>query len=66
MIEEFDYRKYYNEIASIVAPRFPYPCEICTADMVRMLVYENDTLRIALNLPLPSKVRSATEHESND
>jgi len=42
MAEEFDYRKHYLEIACIVAPRFP-TCEICTADMVRMLAYENDT-----------------------
>lgn len=63
MTEEMDYRKYYLEIASIVAPRFP-TCEICTADMVRLLAFENDTLRMALNLPLPQAVVTATESES--
>jgi len=65
MAEEFDYKKYYLEIAHIVAPRFP-TCEICTADMVRMLAYENDTLRMALNLPLPGTVVRATEYKEED
>lgn len=62
MTEEMDYRKHYLEIVCIVAPRFP-TCEICTADMVRMLAFENDTLRMALNLPLPQAVINATEGE---
>lgn len=62
MIEEMDYKKYYLEIASIVASRFP-TCQICTADMVRLLAFENDTFRMALNLPLPQAVVTATEGE---
>ena len=61
---EMDYKAAYLEIVSIVSPRFP-TCNICTADLVRMLAFENDTLRMALNLPLPSKVISATEDESD-
>lgn len=60
MIDEMDYKQAYLEIVSVVSPRFP-ECHICTADLVRMLAYENDTLRMALNLPLPGKVVSATE-----
>jgi hypothetical protein len=41
--------------------RFP-TCEITTVDMVRMLAFENDTLRIALKLPLTKQVLSATEN----
>lgn len=63
MTEEMDYKKYYLEIANIVSCRFP-TCEICTADMVRLLAFENDTLRMALNLPLPQAVINATEVEA--
>lgn len=62
MTEEMDYKKYYLEIASIVGRRFP-TCAICTADKVRLLAFENDTLRMALNLPLPQAVINATEGE---
>jgi hypothetical protein len=41
--------------------RFP-TCEITTVDMVRMLAFENDTLRMALNIPLAKQVLSATEN----
>jgi len=60
MIEEMDYKAAYLEIVSVVAPRFP-TCQICTADMVRMIAFENDTMRMALKLPLPKAVVEATE-----
>jgi len=59
-MEEMDYKAAYLEIVSVVAPRFPTCC-ICTVDMVRMLAFENDTLRMALKLPLPKAVVEATE-----
>jgi hypothetical protein len=62
MTEEMDYRTAYLEIAEIMFSRFP-ACEITTVDMVRMLAFENDTLRMALKLPLAKQVLSATEDE---
>jgi hypothetical protein len=59
---DMNYRTAYLEIAEIVFSRFP-TCEITTVDMVRMLAFENDTLRIALKLPLAKQVLSATEDE---
>jgi hypothetical protein len=61
-MEEMDYRSAYLEIAFIVAQRFP-TCEITAVDMVRLLVHENDTLRIALGIPNPSKVINEAEHD---
>lgn len=57
-----DYKQAYLEIVAIVSPRFP-ECHICIADLVRMLAYENDTLRMALNLPLAVNVVAATEYK---
>jgi hypothetical protein len=62
--EEINYRTAYLEIAGIVFSRFP-TCEITTVDMVRMLAFENDTLRIALNMPLAKQVLSVTENNDN-
>jgi len=62
MTEEMDYRTAYLEIAHVMYSRFP-TCEITTVDMVRMLAFENDTLRIALKLPLANQVLSATEND---
>ena len=55
MTDQMDYRKAYLDIAMLVCKRFP-SCEITTVDMVRLLAHENDTLRIALNIPPPQKV----------
>ena len=62
MVDQMDYRKAYLDIAGIVAARFP-ACEVTTVDMVRLLVHENDTLRLGLGLPLPSKVLKEQEDE---
>jgi len=62
--EEMNYRTAYLEIAGIMFSRFP-TCEITTVDMVRMLAFENDTLRMALNIPLAKQVLSATENNDN-
>ena len=65
MINEMDYKAAYLEIVSVIAPRFP-TCSICTADLIRMLAFENDTLRMALKLPLPQAVVQATECSEPD
>ena len=62
--EEMDYKQAYLEIVSVVAPRFP-ECSIYTVDLVRLLAFENDTLRMALNLPLATKVVAAIEDDLN-
>lgn len=63
-MEEMDYRSAYLQIAADVSRRFP-ECEVCTVDMVRLLIYENDTLRLALSIPHPSRVLAA-EEENDD
>ena len=62
--EEMDYKQAYLEIVSVVAPRFP-ECSIYTVDLVRLLAFENDTLRMALNLPLATKVVVAIVDDLN-
>jgi hypothetical protein len=62
--EEMDYKQAYLEIVSVVAPRFP-ECSIYTVDLVRLLAFENDTLRMALNLPLATKVVAVIEDNLN-
>jgi len=64
MTEEMDYRTAYLEIVQVMYSRFP-TCEITTVDMVRMLAFENDTLRMALNIPLAKQVLSAIEDNAN-
>jgi hypothetical protein len=64
MTEEMDYRTAYLEIAQVMYSRFP-TCEITTVDMVRMLAFENDTLRMALNIPLAKQVLSIIETNDN-
>jgi hypothetical protein len=61
-VSEMDYRAAYLEIAHTVCQRFP-TCEVTTVDMVRLLAHENDTLRMALRLPVPSAVLEAVERE---
>jgi hypothetical protein len=64
MTQEMDYKRAYLEIVEIVAPRFPER-SICTIDLVRMLAFENDTLRTALKLPHPSEVVKANEQRES-
>ena len=64
MTEEMDYRTAYLEIAQVMYSRFP-ACEITTVDMVRMLAFENDTLRMALNIPLAKQVLFIIETNDN-
>ena len=64
MTQEMDYKRAYLEIVEIVASRFP-ECNITTADMVRLLAFESDTLRTALKLPHPSEVIKANEQRES-
>jgi hypothetical protein len=64
MTEEMNYRTAYLEITEVMLNRFP-TCEITTVDMVRMLAFENDTLRMALNIPLAKQVLSIIETNDN-
>jgi hypothetical protein len=50
---EMDWEEAYVQIAVLVSAHFP-ECEVTTVDMVRLLLHENATLRLALNLP-PAK-----------
>ncbi len=65
IMDEMDYKRAYNEIAEVVARRFP-ECSVTTVDMVRLLAHENDTLRIALSIPPANKVLSILEEDCDD
>lgn len=65
IMDEMDYKRAYNEIVEVVARRFP-ECSMTTVDMVRLLAYENDTLRIALSIPPANKVLSILEEDCDD
>lgn len=54
-MSEVNYVKEYNAIGSIVGVLFP-TCEVTVTDMVRLLVHENRTLRLALGLPTYQQV----------
>ena len=64
---EVDYKGEYMAIGATVGACFP-ECETTTLDLVRLLMYENATYRIALNLPLPGAVmaRVAADSEATD
>jgi hypothetical protein len=52
---EIDYKTEYNRIAHEVGKQFP-ECEITTLDMVKLLIHENNTLRMALKIPVARTV----------
>jgi hypothetical protein len=60
--QEMDYKKSYIEIANIISVAFP-ECEVTTVDMVRLIMNENRTLRMALGLPSYRKVSDAIYEE---
>ena len=47
---EMNWEEAYVQIAVLVGAHFP-ECEVTTVDMVRLLLHENATLRMALNIP---------------
>jgi hypothetical protein len=54
-MEETDYKTEYMRISTLIGSQFP-ECEVTTPDMVILLIHENDTLRMALNLPTRREV----------
>ena len=58
---EMNWEEAYVQIAVLVGAHFP-ECEVTTVDMVRLLLHENATLRMALNIP-PARVVLATLEE---
>jgi len=49
-MNEIDYKVEYQRIAHEVGKQFP-ECEVTTLDMVKLLIHENNTLRMALKIP---------------
>jgi hypothetical protein len=65
MIDEMDYKTEYLKICLEVARIFP-ECEVTTLDMVRLLIFENETLRMALKIPSSRSVIASIENECNE
>ena len=63
--EEMDYKKEYMLIAVAVSMGYP-ECEVTTLDMIRMLIHEVDTLRMALNIPSRRAVVLKLNEESEN
>lgn len=63
--DEMDYKGEYLRIANVVGSIYP-ECEITTLDMVKLLVHENDTLRMALKVPTRKMVLRQLEKETED
>lgn len=64
--EEMDYKGEYLRIATVMGGIYP-ECEVTTLDMVKLLVHENDTLRMALKMPTRKAVlRQLGMEDSND
>lgn len=60
--QEVDYKREYNEIGHIVSVAFP-ECEVTVTDMIRLVMHENRTLRMALGLPSYKQVSDAIDDE---
>jgi hypothetical protein len=63
MSEERDWRHYVTLISLAIEDTIPNPSEIETLDAVKLLVRENNALRIALNLPTYSKLAKMEEDD---
>ena len=64
--EEMDYKGEYLRIANVMGDIYP-ECEVTTLDMVKLLIHENDTLRIALKMPTRKAVlKQLGAEEDND
>lgn len=62
-LNEIDYKAEYLRIASEVSKVYP-ECEVATLDMVRLLIHEVDTLRMALGIPTRLAVLNKLENEA--
>jgi hypothetical protein len=65
MIDEMDYKTEYLKVCFEVGRIFP-ECEVTTLDMVRLLIFENETLRMALKIPSSRCVLASIENEDNE
>ena len=63
--KEIDYKKEYMRIAVAVSMGYP-ECEVTTLDMVRLLIHEVDTLRMALNIPTRRAVVLKLDEEAEN
>ncbi len=61
--DEIDYKAEYLRIAREVGKVYP-ECEVATLDMVRLLIHEVDTLRMALGIPTRRSVVNKLENEA--
>lgn len=64
-MNELDYKTEYMRIAHEVGEQFP-ECEVTTLDMVKLLIHENNTLRMALKIPTAREVNWRITADSND
>jgi hypothetical protein len=64
-MNELDYKTEYMRIAHEVGKQFP-ECEMTTLDMVKLLIHENNTLRMALKIPTARDVNWRLETGGND
>jgi len=62
--DEMDYKGEYLKIATTIGAIYP-ECEITTLDMVKLLIHENDTLRIALKIPTRRAALRQIENEGD-
>jgi hypothetical protein len=62
---DIDYKTEYMRIAHEVGKQFP-ECEVTTLDMVKLLIHENNTLRMALKIPTARDVNWRLHTDSND
>jgi len=60
---EVNYKAEYMAVGATVGTCFP-ECEATTLDLVRLLIHENTTYRIALGLPLYAAVLARVEADS--
>lgn len=65
MIDEMDYKTEYLKVCFEVGRVFP-ECEVTTLDMVRLLIFENETLRMALKIPSSRSVIASLEDGDNE
>ena len=64
-MNEIDYRVEYQRIAHEVGKQFP-ECEVTTLDMVKLLIHENNTLRMALKIPTARDVNWRLHADGNE
>lgn len=65
MIDEINYKTEYLKVGFEVARVFP-ECEVTALDMVRLLIFENETLRMALKIPSSRSVIASIENECDE